>query len=338
MNRQKMIRSHDRFVRSFKQKKDLPRYFQLGFQSLAMNTICLSQKYKHFAFFGLLGSEYLKILPEDIKESIKTFTLFSLSPDMAAIDIPIIKELLPNAKVSFEEKSEEDLTGTDQTFDIAILNNSMIYHSNFNNAFDRLQKRMVPDGCLRGVAPGPTTFAELRNSFYMAQSERRGGNQPIVPKFCSPAEIGNFLHKNAFRMSAVGTELIKLDYDSVIDFWLELSEWGFGGWLTNIGDIKKDDLFAAAAIHNSFFKNKKEGAKEGSVEVTFELLGMGGFKEAQDQMKKNPQQMTMENFVEFAKKEEERTGVKVSYEIGELLEEDEPLEEIPHIKIIKDKK
>lgn len=300
----------------------MPWYFQHAYQRLASNTMCLVQKYYNYAYFGLLGNEYLRLLAESHRQQIRSFSLFTLNPEIAAYDQVEIQKLIPQAEVSVHHYQEDSLPeeGFEAKFDIALLNNTLALNREPEEGLFRAIKCVRPDGFVSVVTPGLHTLAELRNALFMAKSERSGGFSSLIPKFFDACDLSGLIHRLGLRMGGVHTQVLTPTFDTVVELLKELSSWGMAGVMASSGSFTRDELLALAALYQTFFYAKDQ---PGKVTATVEMLIFGGFVEAPGQLSRGGPSAELKDIRTFIEEDDKANNEKTAVEAGKIYEEEE---------------
>ena len=101
---------------------------------------------------------------------------------------------------------------------------------------------MKPDGCLLGRSIGPNSFKELRDSFYLAESERLGGYSEKFPKFISAQALGNLINRLDLQMTSVFNDNSVQNVKSVDEIMLQIKDSGYSGILNSNSKLDAQSL------------------------------------------------------------------------------------------------
>ena len=138
-----------------------------------------------------------------------------------------------------------------------------------------------------GCSIGPNSLTELRDSFFLAESERLGGFSEKFPRFIGPQALGNLINRLNFQMSSIFVHNVVEtagDFDEILQ---ALKQSGLTGLIGRSGDFGAEqlrDVYTSAMVFYHFvYKNKVDASL---VDVTLESLRYVGFKDAENQLQR----------------------------------------------------
>ena len=177
---------------------------------------------------------------------------------------------------------------------------------------------------------GEDTLYELRNSFFLAEQERKGGMSAHVSPFAGIADMGGLVQAAGFQIPTVDTDEIEVNYRDPFFLMRELQ--GMGENNASIARernaISKDVMVSAAAIYQHLY-GKKE--LDNTVPATFQLIWMIGWSPDSSQPKPKRRGSAMFSMKEL-QEGLEGDGLKLTKEMAqkavqEMLEEEDVEEE-----------
>jgi NADH dehydrogenase [ubiquinone] 1 alpha subcomplex assembly factor 5 len=142
-----------------------------------------------------------------------------------------------------------------------------------------------PDGLFLGAMLGGTTLQELRIACTLAQQERLGGVSPRVSPLAQVRDAGNLLTRAGLAIPTVDVDEIEVRYRDPLGLVSHLRRMGEGSGLRQRREgLPRDAALAAAALYQATFAGRGggggeeiEGAEEGGVPATFQVIYMTGW-------------------------------------------------------------
>ncbi|KDR84075.1 hypothetical protein GALMADRAFT_275287 [Galerina marginata CBS 339.88] len=145
----------------------------------------------------------------------------------------------------------------------------------------QIREALQPDGLFLGAMFGGDTLFELRTSLQLAEVEREGGISPHISPMTDTRDISNLLGRAGFNMLTVDIDEVKVAYPSMWELMEDLQDMGENNAVIGRRNIiHRDTLAASSAIYKEMY-----GSDDGSIQATFQIIYMIGWKPAPSQPK-----------------------------------------------------
>lgn len=169
---------------------------------------------------------------------------------------------------------EEALPLKPASVDLFVSALALQWSNDLPGALIQIRQALRPDGLFLGALTGGQTLAELRESWFAAETEIRGGASPRVLPAVDVRDIGALLQRAGFALPVVDRDLLTVRYDSALGFFRDLRTMGASNTLAERDRIPTGRrlLLRAAEIYAERFSDA-----DGRVRASFDVVSMSGW-------------------------------------------------------------
>jgi len=183
------------------------------------------------------------------------------------------KTTIKTSKLSFDEECEF-YPFEDRSFDLVLSSLSLHWINDLPSALGQIKRILKPDGAFIGSMFGGNTLKELRHCFYLAELERRGGFSPHASPLAKSSDIAGLMQGAGFNLPTIDIDTIMVSYPDAISLMEHLVYMGEGSASINRQfAVGRDTFLSMASIYQQLY-----GLEDGSVQATFEIIYIIGWK------------------------------------------------------------
>ncbi len=102
------------------------------------------------------------------------------------------------------------------TFDIVLSSLYLHWSNDLFKTFSEIERVLKPDGVVIASLLGNDSLKELRNCFYLAEQERRGGIAYHTSPFMRTWDVAGLMQDAKFNLPTVDIDSVKVSYDKLI--------------------------------------------------------------------------------------------------------------------------
>jgi NADH dehydrogenase [ubiquinone] 1 alpha subcomplex assembly factor 5 len=114
---------------------------------------------------------------------------------------------------SYTVVDEEDMPFEANQFDLVISSLNLHWVNDLPKVLTKIKTILKPDGCFLGSMIGGSSLAELRQCFYLAELERKGGISPHTSPFVQSSDMAGLLQSAGFALPTVDIDTITVKYN-----------------------------------------------------------------------------------------------------------------------------
>jgi len=186
--------------------------------------------------------------------------------------------------VSYVQGDEENLPIQMNSVDAVISCLGLHWVNDLPGAMSSAAAALVPDGLFLSSIFGGNTLQELRVACALAETEHEGGVSARVSPLAHVRDCGGLLGRANLSLPAVDVDIVTMAYGSPEKLVEHLRAMGE----TNAGLMRRPFLprktaFAARTLYAEKFPAPGSDSAEGTVEATFEVLYMTGWRSHESQ-------------------------------------------------------
>lgn len=182
----------------------------------------------------------------------------------------------------FVISDEENLGFEDESFDLVFSSCSMHWVNDIPKLLKNVKRVLRPDGVFLCSLFGGSTLEELRQCFYLAEQDRKGGISPHASPMVRPSDAASLMGSAGFTLPTIDVDTIKVGYPDVFVLMEHLEAMGEGGSSfqrrLNTG---RDTFLAMAALYQELHKSDDDDG----IIATFQTVSMIGWKPHESQPK-----------------------------------------------------
>lgn len=169
---------------------------------------------------------------------------------------------------SWVQADEEFLPFKPESFDLVLSSLSMHWVNDLPSALRQAHDALKADGAFVASFLGGDTLRELRNCFYLAELERKGGLSPHCSPLLRASDVASLVQAAGFAIPTVDVETVTISYPDAFTLMEHLYNMGEGqAALNRQYSVGRDTFLAAAALYQHM-----HAEDDGSVLATFEVL------------------------------------------------------------------
>ena len=169
---------------------------------------------------------------------------------------------------------EELLPLAPQSVDLVVSVLSLHLVNDLPGALAQIRRALKPDGLFLGALLGGETLNELRQSFFVAESELTGGASPRVAPFAELRTAGALLQRTGFALPVIDQDRRIVRYASALGLMRDLRAMGCANPLVERDrrPLRRDVLARAVAVYAERFADP-----DGRVRATFDVISLSGW-------------------------------------------------------------
>ena len=187
-----------------------------------------------------------------------------------------LKELSKNTKVIISELSHN--TVNTQSFDL-YANIMQLHWSNdpYSDFFEKV-KFLKPQGHFMCCLFGSETLNELRESFFKAEIKLFGAASPRISPLPEIRDVGNLATKVGLNNCVVDRDIIKVDYERLLDLFLDIKKMGETNAILERSKslTTKTLVQEVEKLYLKNFTDKKSKKVSCTISATFEIIFLYG--------------------------------------------------------------
>ena len=140
-------------------------------------------------------------------------------------------------------------------------------------ALIQIRRALKPDGLFLAALTGGNTLAELREAFFEAESEIRGGASPRVMPAADVRDLGALLQRAGFALPVADRDVLTVRYATAFDLFRDLRAMGATTALVERArrPAHRKLFVRAAEIYAERFSDP-----DGRIRATFEIVFLSG--------------------------------------------------------------
>jgi len=168
---------------------------------------------------------------------------------------------------------EEALPFKEHTFDLVVSNMALHWVNDLPSTLQQIKSALKPDGAFVASLLGGSTLQELRQCFYLAEQERRGGFSPHASPFVLASDAASLMQAAGFSLPTIDVDTVTISYPDAFTLMEHLGCMGEGtASLNRQYNVGKDTFLAMASLYQEQY-----GLEDGSVPATFQLIYVIGW-------------------------------------------------------------
>lgn len=169
---------------------------------------------------------------------------------------------------------EECLPFKPESFDLVMICGSLHWVNDLPGALAQIRIALKPGGLFLAMFPGGETLHELRASLMQATLANEGGASPRVSPFVDVRDAGALLQRAGFELPVADVERLTVQYENPLRLMHDLRNMGEANALIERSrkPLRRATLNAATEYYSVHYE------KDGRIPVTFDLIGMMGWK------------------------------------------------------------
>ena len=187
-----------------------------------------------------------------------------------------LKKLSKNNKVTISESSHN--TAKTQSFDL-YANLMQLHWSNdpYSDFFEKV-KFLKPKGHFMCCLFGSETLNELRDSFSKAEIKLFGAASPRISPLPEIRDVGNLATKVGLNNCVVDRDIIKVDYERLLDLFLDIKKMGETNAILERSKslTTKTLVQEVEKLYLKNFTDKKSKKVSCTISATFEIIFLYG--------------------------------------------------------------
>ena len=187
-----------------------------------------------------------------------------------------LKQLSKNTKVIISELSHN--TVNTQSFDL-YANIMQLHWSNdpYSDFFEKV-KFLKPKGHFICCLFGSETLNELRDSFSKAEIKLFGAASPRISPLPEIRDVGNLATKVGLNNCVVDRDIIKVDYERLLDLFLDIKKMGETNAILERSKslTTKTLVQEVEKLYLKNFTDKKSKKVSCTISATFEIIFLYG--------------------------------------------------------------
>ena len=113
-------------------------------------------------------------------------------------------------KVNKLQCDDESWPFPEQSFDLIINPFSLHWTNDLPTALSNIKKSLKPDGVFLAAMLGGSTLEELKDCFYLAEAERKGGFGTHASPFALPSDIAGLMQAAGFTLPTIDVDTVKV--------------------------------------------------------------------------------------------------------------------------------
>lgn len=175
----------------------------------------------------------------------------------------------------------EDLGLEENSLDLVFSNMWLHWCNDLPSLLTQIRRALKPDGLFLGAMMGGETLSQLRSSLVLAEQEIMGGVSPRISPQVHVGDVGMLLQGAGFNIPTVDTDLVTVEYPSVMSLMKHLQGLGESNSsvLRHKAPLRRDIIEFATKEYNARYGN----VDDGSVPATFQVIYMIGWAPSDDQ-------------------------------------------------------
>lgn len=172
---------------------------------------------------------------------------------------------------------EEGLPLAQASIDLFVSALALQWSNDLPGALIQIRSALKPGGLFLAAMTGGRTLAELREAFFAAEMEVRGGASPRVIPAADLNDMGSLLQRAGFANPVTDREVLTVRYDSAFALFRDLRAMGASNALLERErrPVTRNLLGRVADIYADRFSDA-----DGRVRATFELVWLSGWAPA----------------------------------------------------------
>jgi NADH dehydrogenase [ubiquinone] 1 alpha subcomplex assembly factor 5 len=107
--------------------------------------------------------------------------------------------------------NEENLLFPNESFDMILCPFALHWVNNIPGVLQKFKSILKKDGVFLGAMLGGSTLEELRNCFYLADMERKGGVGPHASPFALPSDVAGLMQNAGFTLPTIDVDTITVN-------------------------------------------------------------------------------------------------------------------------------
>ena len=175
----------------------------------------------------------------------------------------------------------EDLGLEENSLDLVFSNMWLHWCNDLPSLLTQIRRALKPDGLFLGAMMGGETLSQLRSSLVLAEQDIMGGVSPRISPQVHVGDVGMLLQGAGFNIPTVDTDLVTVEYPSVMSLMKHLQGLGESNSsvLRHKAPLRRDIIEFATKEYNARYGN----VDDGSVPATFQVIYMIGWAPSDDQ-------------------------------------------------------
>ena len=169
---------------------------------------------------------------------------------------------------------EELLPFAEASLDLVVSALALQNVNDLPGVFAQIRRALKPDGLFLAAFPGGETLSELREAFFVAESEVSGGASPRIAPFAELRTVGALLQRTGFALPVIDQDRRIVRYASALDLMRDLRAMGAANALRERDrrPLRRDVLARAVAVYGERFADH-----DGRVRATFDIISVSGW-------------------------------------------------------------
>lgn len=105
---------------------------------------------------------------------------------------------------------EENILFAENSFDLVVSNGNFHWVNDIPSSFQQIQRVLKPDGAFIATMLGGSTLKELRQCFYLADQERKGGTSQHASPMALASDVAGLMQAANFSLPTVDVDTIQV--------------------------------------------------------------------------------------------------------------------------------
>lgn len=172
---------------------------------------------------------------------------------------------------------EEALPFAEASFDLVASNLSLHWVNDLPGALIQIRQVLKPDGLLLACLLGGRTLHELRDAMTDAELDIEGGVSPRISPFADVRDGGDLLARAGFALPVADLDTIRVSFESPLHLMRDLRAMGEANAVAERRrtPTRRATVMEAARLYAT--EERADGAPEGRIEATFEVIWLAGW-------------------------------------------------------------